>query len=88
MMVVLDSDHSRDHVRAELEALAPLVTVGSYLVVEDTNINGHPVLPEFGPGPWEALQEFMEGNEEFEVDRGAEKFYVTMNPGGYLRRVR
>jgi cephalosporin hydroxylase len=69
-------------------AYAPLVTVGSYLIVEDTNINGHPVLPEFGPGPGEAVEEFLAKTDDFEVDRSAEKFFVSMNPGGYLRRAR
>lgn len=86
VMVILDSDHSRDHVLRELELYGPLVTPGCYLVVEDTNVNGHPVVPHFGPGPMEALTAFLEGNEEFEVDRGREKLLLTFNPSGYLRR--
>ena len=86
-MVILDSDHTRDHVLRELELYAPLVTPGSYLVVEDTNINGHPVAPEFGPGPMEAVEAFLETTDEFEVDRAREKLMLTFNPSGYLRRV-
>ena len=88
VMVVLDSDHSRDHVLAELRKYAPLVTVGSYLVVEDTCINGHPLLPDFGPGPYEALQEFLAENSDFEVDESRHKFQFTSNPDGYVRRIR
>jgi cephalosporin hydroxylase len=65
---------------------APLVTPGSYLVVEDTNINGHPVAPDFGPGPGEALEDFLQGETGFAVDRECEKFQLTFNPRGYLRR--
>jgi cephalosporin hydroxylase len=86
VMVVLDSDHSRDHVLRELELYAPLVTSGCYLVVEDTNVNGHPVSPAFGPGPMEAVTEFLETTDDFEVDRGREKLFLTFNPSGYLRR--
>jgi cephalosporin hydroxylase len=86
VMVVLDSDHSRDHVLAELQAYAPLVTEGSYLVVEDTNIHGRPVERALGPGPHEALEEFLHDNPGFERDASREKFFLTFNPGGFLRR--
>jgi cephalosporin hydroxylase len=88
VMVILDSDHSRDHVLAELDVWAPHVTVGSYLIVEDGNVNGHPVLPKYGPGPTEALDRWLPSHPEFEVDRTREKFMHTFNPGGYLKRVR
>jgi cephalosporin hydroxylase len=87
-LVLLDSDHSREHVLQELELYAPLVPVGGYLVVEDTNVNGHPVAPRFGPGPHEAVEEFLARTDAFEVDRAREGLMLTFNPGGYLRRVR
>jgi cephalosporin hydroxylase len=85
-LVILDSDHSREHVLAELALLAPRVPPGGCLIVEDTNVNGHPVLPEHGPGPWEAVEEFLGRNPQWERDRSREKFLLTYNPGGYLRR--
>ncbi len=87
VMIVLDSDHSKKHVLDELHLLSPLVTPGCYLIVEDTIVNGNPVLPEFGPGPGEAVQEFLAGQGEFVVDARREKFHVTTNRGGYLRRI-
>jgi cephalosporin hydroxylase len=86
VMVVLDSNHSRDHVLRELEVYGPLVTPGCYLVVEDTNVNGHPVLPDHGPGPMEAIEEFIATTDDFEVDRSRENRLLTFNPSGYLRR--
>lgn len=87
-MVVLDSDHAEAHVAAELALLSPYVTPGSYLIVEDTNVNGHPTRPSFGPGPFEAVARFLPAHPEFQVDRSREKFLLTFNPGGYLKRVR
>lgn len=86
IMVVLDSDHRREHVLAELNAYAPLVTPGSYLIVEDTNLNGHPVDPEHGPGPMEALEAFLQGGAPFEHDAEMDKFLLTFNPRGFLKR--
>jgi cephalosporin hydroxylase len=88
VMVVLDSDHSMDHVLAELRAYADVVTVGSYLVVEDTNVNGNPVLPTFGAGPMEAVKRFLEEDHAFEPDRSREKLLLTFNPNGFLRRIK
>jgi cephalosporin hydroxylase len=86
-LVVLDSDHSKTHVLQELRVLASHVSIGSYLIVEDTNINGHPTLPTFGPGPYEAVEEFLATHQEFTVDETREKFLLTFNPRGYLRRI-
>lgn len=87
VLVILDSDHSRDHVLAELQLYSPLVTPGSYLIVEDTNLNGHPVVPDWGPGPFEAVEAFLAERPPFRRDLSREKFYVTFNPGGFLRRL-
>lgn len=87
VMVILDSDHSYGHVLNELRIYALLVTAGSYLIVEDTNINGNPVFPGFGPGPMEALQQFLAENKEFVVDKSREKFFVTFFPDGFLKKL-
>jgi cephalosporin hydroxylase len=87
VLVVLDSAHEADHVLAELRAYSPFVTPGSFLIVEDTNLNGWPVERVFGPGPHEAVTEFLEENDDFVRDRSTEKFLLTFNPGGYLRRL-
>lgn len=87
VMVILDSLHTQSHVRRELEAYSDLVTVDQYLVVEDTNVNGHPVCPNWGPGPWEAVEMFLAEHLNFVADRKREKFFMTFNPRGFLRKV-
>lgn len=87
VLVILDSDHHRDHVLAELREYSEMVTPGSYLIVEDTNINGHPVRQEYGPGPREAIEVFLAGTSDFVPDAACEKFLLTWNAGGYLSRV-
>ena len=87
-MVILDSAHDKDHVAEELRAYSPLLTVGSYLVVEDTHLNSNPIRADFGPGPREAVEEFLRDNTSFEVGPIGQKFLMTFNSGGYLRRVR
>lgn len=88
MFVILDSDHSKAHVLRELAAYVPLMQRGDYLVVEDSCVNGHPVRPDFGPGPMEAIEEFLGLNRDLLVpdkDREA-KFGCTFAPRGYYRK--
>lgn len=83
IMVILDSDHSKDHVLKELEIYNKFVTSGQYLIIEDTNVNGHPVYIEHGPGPMEALDEFLKTNNDFVESEIGSKFLLTFNPRGY-----
>jgi cephalosporin hydroxylase len=85
---ILDSDHSKKNVLAEMIALRSILKPGDYLVVEDGNINGHPVLPEFGPGPYEAIQEYERlYPDDYIHDREREKkFGFTFAPNGFLIR--
>lgn len=87
VMVILDSDHSRDHVRSELDCYAKLVTPGSYCLVQDGVID---TLPEFRagrPGPLPAIEDFLKTHPEFECDHElSERFLITHHPKGWLRR--
>ena len=86
VMVILDSDHSAEHVYKEMLVYGPLVTPGCYLVVEDSNVNGHPAAPKHGPGPMEAIRRFLPEHPDFIVDRRRERLGLTFNPSGYLLR--
>jgi cephalosporin hydroxylase len=92
-IVILDSDHSKDHVLNEMRLYGDLVAVGSYLLVQDTNIHGHPTGEAMGPGPWEAVETFMaaggrsNGGATFQIDRSREILFFSVHPNGYLKRV-
>lgn len=87
IIVNLDSLHDFNHVHGEMEGYCDLVTPGSYMIVEDGVINGHPTHPEYGPGPYEACEKFLSEHPEFEADRSRERMMITANPLGYLRRI-
>ncbi|MFV9635280.1 cephalosporin hydroxylase family protein [Mycobacterium neumannii] len=94
VLVCLDSNHTHEHVLAELEAYAPLTSVGSYCVVFDTWVDDlsadtFPNRP-WGPGdnPKTAVDEFLKTHTEFEIDKGIQdKLAITVAPNGYLRRI-
>jgi cephalosporin hydroxylase len=95
VLVCLDSNHTHEHVLAELSAYAPLVTPDSYCVVFDTVIEdlGADKFPDrpWGPGnnPKTAVWEFLKSHSEFEIDRKIpQRLQVTMAPDGFLRRIR
>jgi cephalosporin hydroxylase len=86
-MVTLDSDHTAGHVRAELDAYAPLVTPGSWCLVQDGIIDTLPRYEGGRPGPLTAVEEFLRTNSDFEVDaERSRKFLISHHPRGWLRR--
>ena len=88
VVVVLGSCTDRWTTVREFDAYSRLVPVGSYLVVAETIVNGHPVWPAFGPGPLEAVKQILGSHGEFVADPDMEKYSFSFNPGGFLRRVR
>jgi len=95
ILVCLDSNHTHEHVLAELEAYAPLTSVGSYCVVFDTIIEDMPkeMFPNrpWGPGnnPKTAVWEYLKTHPEFGIDKSIQhKLLITVGPDGYLKRVK
>jgi cephalosporin hydroxylase len=94
IMVCLDSNHTHEHVLAELKAYAPLVSIGSYCVVFDTAIEDAPVdfFPNrsWGPGnnPKTAVWEYLKSHPEFSIDKSIDhKLLISVAPDGYLKKV-
>ena len=94
VLVYLDSNHTHEHVLAELKAYAPLTSVGSYCVVFDTVIEDMPaeMFPDrpWGPGnnPKTAVREYLKSHPEFEIDKQIDhKLLISVAPEGYLKRV-
>ena len=95
ILVLLDSNHTHDHVLSELFAYAELVSVGSYCIVYDTLINDMPeglsLDRAWGPdnNPKTAVHEFLRSNTNFEIDYGMQnKLLITVAPEGFLRRLK
>lgn len=95
VLVALDSNHTHEHVLAELKMYSPLVTMDSYIVVFDTIVedmaeDAFPNRPwGRGNNPKTAVREFIAGNEEFVIDREIDdKLLISVSPEGYLKRVR
>ena len=95
VLVCLDSNHTHEHVLAELEVYAPLTGVGSYCVVFDTVIEDLPagLFPDKpwdkGANPKTAVHQWLKDHREFEIDRAVDdRLLISVAPGGFLKRVR
>ncbi|KPK35307.1 MAG: cephalosporin hydroxylase [Nitrospira bacterium SG8_35_1] len=95
VLVILDSNHTHDHVLAELRAYSPLVTMGSYCIVLDTLIEDIPDKSQtdrpwgVGNNPKTAVWEFLKKNNRFEIDKRMEnKLLITVAPDGYLKCIK
>lgn len=95
ILVFLDSNHTHEHVLAELEAYAQLTSIGSYCIVFDSFVEDMPaelfVNKTWGPGnnPKTAIWEYLKTHPEFEIDKSIEnKLLITVAPDGYLKRVK
>lgn len=83
---ILDSDHSRTHVLNEMLGIRDILQTDDYVIVEDSNVNGHPVAKNWGPGPFEAMQDyFRRYPDDYVRDTGREqKFAFTFATNGFL----
>ena len=87
-LVVLGSRGTAGQTFSEFKLYEPLVPPGSYVVIADTVVNGHPVWPEYGPGPYESVKGVVETRDDFVVDHDLDAYTPSFSPGGYLKRLR
>jgi cephalosporin hydroxylase len=87
VMVILDSDHTKKHVLKQLEIYSDIVTVGQYLIVEDTNVGYWGKRERKENGPLFALREWLKDHPEFRIDYAMERHILTANMCGYLKKV-
>ena len=85
VLVIEDSSHTYDNTLNILRLYSSLLKAGDYFIVEDS-ICHHGVSEGPNPGPYEAIEAFLGENKDFEADRSRERFLITWNPRGYLRR--
>jgi cephalosporin hydroxylase len=87
-MLILGSRGRSGRTFADFKLYESLVPVGSYVVFEDTIVNGHPVWAGHGPGPFEAVKGVLGTRDDFAADRSMDRHVPSFNPGGYLKRIR
>lgn len=86
-LVIIGAGGGSQRVVQEFELFSPFVPRGSYVIVEETIVNGHPVWPSHGSGPAEAVNRILQTRDDFAVDPDPERFGLTFNPGGFLKRI-
>jgi cephalosporin hydroxylase len=87
VLIIEDSSHTYDNTLKILGTYSPLIKPGDYFIVEDSILqHGLSWDPNPDPGPYEAIETFINRNSDFEIDRSRESFFITWNPKGYLRR--
>lgn len=86
VLIIEDSAHTYQNTLNVLRAYSPLVSKGSYFIVEDSNCH-HGIEIGPTPGPYEAIERFISENKDFSIDRTKERFIITSNPKGYLLRI-
>jgi cephalosporin hydroxylase len=88
VLVILDSLHTKEHVLDELHAYSPMLSVGDYINVQDTNWGGLPLGSGEDSNPHQAVEAFLKGNSSFEIDHSRERLLFTVCPDGYLKRIK
>ena len=87
VIVILDSAHNREHVLKELNMYSSMVTINSYIIVNDTSWDLTPFRSK-GSGPYAAVKEFMGNNQDFEIDKSLPRHFISCSPSGFLKRLR